>query len=80
MARDSRYDILFTPIKIGPKIAKNRFYQVPHCDAMGYGEHHGDIAHRRMKAGRRMGRHLHRAMQHPSELLRRTLWRAPTVE
>ena len=50
MARDPRYDILFTPIKIGPKIAKNRFYQVPHCNAMGYGEHHGDVAHRRMKA------------------------------
>ena len=50
MTRDPRYDILFTPIKIGPKIAKNRFYQVPHCNAMGYGEHHGDVAHRRMKA------------------------------
>ena len=50
MARDPRYDILFTPIKIGPKIAKNRFYQVPHCNAMGYTEHHGDVAHRRMKA------------------------------
>ena len=50
MARDPRYDVLFSPIKIGPKIAKNRFYQVPHCDAMGYGEHHGDIAHRKVKA------------------------------
>jgi dimethylamine/trimethylamine dehydrogenase len=50
MARDARYDILFTPIKIGPKTAKNRFYQVPHCDAMGYGEHHGDVAHRKVKA------------------------------
>ncbi len=50
MARDPRYDVLFTPIKIGPKIAKNRFYQVPHCNAMGYTEHHGDVAHRRMKA------------------------------
>ena len=50
MARDPRYDILFTPIKIGPKIAKNRFYQVPHCNAMGYTEHHGDVAHRRTKA------------------------------
>ena len=50
MARDKRYDILFTPVKIGPKTAKNRFYQVPHCNAMGYGEHHGDLGHRRMKA------------------------------
>lgn len=50
MARDPRYDVLFTPVKIGPKVAKNRFYQVPHCNAMGYGEHHGDVAHRKMKA------------------------------
>ena len=50
MARDPRYDVLFTPIKIGPKTAKNRFYQVPHCNAMGYTEHHGDVEHRRVKA------------------------------
>ncbi len=50
MARDPRYDILFEPIKIGPRTAKNRFYQVPHCNAMGYTEHHGDVEHRRMKA------------------------------
>ena len=30
-----RYKVLFDPIKIGPKTAKNRFYQVPH--AMGSG-------------------------------------------
>ena len=36
MARDSRYDILFEPVKIGPVTAKNRFYQVPHCTGMGY--------------------------------------------
>ncbi|MGH6932423.1 MAG: FAD-dependent oxidoreductase, partial [Dongiaceae bacterium] len=35
MARDPRYDILFEPVKIGPKTAKNRFYQVPHCSGMG---------------------------------------------
>ena len=34
--RDSRYDILFEPIKIGPVTAKNRFYQVPHCTGMGW--------------------------------------------
>jgi len=33
--RDSRYDILFEPIKIGPVTAKNRFYQVPHCTGSG---------------------------------------------
>ncbi|MEM8649743.1 MAG: FAD-dependent oxidoreductase [Pseudomonadota bacterium] len=33
--RDSRYDILFEPMKIGPVTAKNRFYQVPHCTGSG---------------------------------------------
>ncbi|MGI9350661.1 MAG: NAD(P)-binding protein [Rhizobiaceae bacterium] len=33
--RDSRYDILFEPVQIGPVIAKNRFYQVPHCTGSG---------------------------------------------
>lgn len=36
MTRDSRYDILFEPVKIGPVTAKNRFYQVPHCNGMGH--------------------------------------------
>jgi dimethylamine/trimethylamine dehydrogenase len=36
MARDQRYDILFEPVKIGPKTARNRFYQVPHCNGMGW--------------------------------------------
>lgn len=35
-ARPERYDILFEPVKIGPVTAKNRFYQVPHCNGMGY--------------------------------------------
>jgi dimethylamine/trimethylamine dehydrogenase len=34
--RDPRYDILFEPVKIGPLTAKNRFYQVPHCNGGGY--------------------------------------------
>ena len=34
--RDPRYDILFEPMKIGPLTAKNRFYQVPHCNGGGY--------------------------------------------
>jgi hypothetical protein len=34
MTRDSRYDILFEPVEIGPIRAPNRFYQVPHCKAM----------------------------------------------
>jgi len=36
MTRDPRYDILFEPVKIGPVTAKNRFYQVPHCNGMGW--------------------------------------------
>ena len=35
MARDPRYDILFEPVRIGPVVAKNRFYQPPHCNGMG---------------------------------------------
>ena len=30
------YAALFEPIQIGPKQAKNRFYQVPHCNGMGW--------------------------------------------
>ena len=36
ISRDPIYDILFEPLKIGPLTAKNRFYQVPHCNGMGY--------------------------------------------
>jgi dimethylamine/trimethylamine dehydrogenase len=28
--------ILFEPVRIGPVTARNRFYQVPHCNGMGY--------------------------------------------
>ncbi len=35
MTRESRHDILFEPVKIGPVTAKNRFFQVPHCNGMG---------------------------------------------
>lgn len=34
MARDPRYDILFEPVKIGPVTARNRFFQMPHCNGM----------------------------------------------
>jgi len=30
MSRDLRFDILLEPLKIGPVIAPNRFYRVPH--------------------------------------------------
>lgn len=30
------FDILFEPVPIGPVIAPNRFYQVPHCNGLGH--------------------------------------------
>ena len=36
MPRDPRYDILFEPVPIGPVVARNRFFQVPHCNGMGH--------------------------------------------
>ncbi len=35
MSTESRYDVLFEPVRIGPVTARNRFYQVPHCTGMG---------------------------------------------
>jgi dimethylamine/trimethylamine dehydrogenase len=49
MSRDPRYDILFEPVKIGPVIAKNRFYQVPHCNGGGYRDPSAAAAMRRVK-------------------------------
>ncbi|MDW2980478.1 FAD-dependent oxidoreductase [Rhodanobacter sp. KK11] len=48
--RDPRYDILFTPLKIGPVTAKNRFFQVPHCNGMGHAMPLAHAAMREMKA------------------------------
>ena len=50
MARDPRYDILFEPIRMGPVTAKNRFFQVPHCNGMGMSFPSAMIAMRRIKA------------------------------
>ena len=36
MSRDPRYDILFEPVRLGPVTARNRFFQVPHCNGMGH--------------------------------------------
>ena len=44
--RDPRYDILFEPLRIGPVVAKNRFFQVPHCNGMG---HQMPLAHAAMR-------------------------------
>ena len=48
--RDPRYDILFEPMKIGPVTAKNRFYQVPHCNGGGYRDPSAAAAMRGSKA------------------------------
>ncbi|MDE3831117.1 NAD(P)-binding protein [Sinorhizobium meliloti] len=50
MSRDSRFDILFEPVKIGPVTARNRFYQVPHCSGMGYRYPNAEAHLRGMKA------------------------------
>ncbi len=50
MTRDPRYDILFEPVRIGPVTARNRFYQVPHCNGMGYRDVSALAAMRGMKA------------------------------
>jgi dimethylamine/trimethylamine dehydrogenase len=48
--RDPRYDILFEPVQIGPVRAKNRFFQVPHCNGMGYARPRSHAAMRGIKA------------------------------
>ena len=48
--RDPRYDILFEPMAIGPLTAKNRFYQVPHCNGGGYRDPSAAAAMRATKA------------------------------
>jgi dimethylamine/trimethylamine dehydrogenase len=35
VTRDPRHDVLFEPLRIGPKTLRNRFYQVPHCVGFG---------------------------------------------
>ena len=50
MPRNPRYDILFEPLRIGPKIAKNRFFQVPHASGMTNAAPHARAAFRETKA------------------------------
>ena len=47
---DSTYSILFEPMKIGPVTARNRFFQVPHCNGMGHLRPQADAATRAIKA------------------------------
>lgn len=48
--RASYYDVLFEPIAIGAFEAKNRFYQVPHCNGGGYRDPSAAAAMRAVKA------------------------------
>ena len=48
--QSSRYDVLFEPVRIGPLTTKNRFFQVPHCNGMGYRDPSAQAAMRRVKA------------------------------
>ncbi|HMK86098.1 MAG TPA: FAD-dependent oxidoreductase [Steroidobacteraceae bacterium] len=50
MRIESRYEVLFEPVRIGPVTSKNRFYQVPHCTGMGYALPRTLAAMRGMKA------------------------------
>ena len=49
-ATDDRYAILFESVKIGPKVAPNRFFQVPHCNGLGHLRPRAEAANRAMKA------------------------------
>jgi dimethylamine/trimethylamine dehydrogenase len=50
MPRDPRFDVLFEPVRIGPKVAPNRFFQVPHASGMTNAAPHVRAAFRGMKA------------------------------
>ncbi len=45
-----RYNVLFEPVRIGPVTAKNRFYQTPHANGMGYMRPRSATAMRAIKA------------------------------
>ena len=55
MPRDARYDLLFEPIAIGPKILKNRFFQVPQCTGAGSSTAGRQCHAPRGQGGRRLG-------------------------
>ncbi|MFT4959287.1 MAG: dimethylamine/trimethylamine dehydrogenase [Paracoccaceae bacterium] len=50
MSTSNDYSVLFEPVKIGPVTARNRFYQVPHCNGMGHLRPKAEAAMRAMKA------------------------------
>jgi len=50
MSQDSRYQILFEPLAIGPVTAPNRFFQVPHCNGLGHARPFAEARNRGIKA------------------------------
>ena len=64
---ESPYDILFEPVQIGPVTAPNRFYQVPHCNGMGYRMPEVAGSHAGHQGRRRLGRGLHRRGRDPPQ-------------
>ena len=50
MPRDPRHDVLFEPLRIGPKTLRNRFYGVPHCSGYGTEKPGSQAAFRGVKA------------------------------
>ena len=50
MANTNPYAKLFEPVRIGPVVARNRFYQVPHCCGLGHVRPHAHAAMRGIKA------------------------------
>src|SRR5262249_26425449 len=44
------YAILFEPVAIGPLVTKNRFFQMPHYNGMGYRDPSAEAAMRKIKA------------------------------
>lgn len=47
---DPRHAVLFEPITIGPKVLRNRFYQVPHAAGFGSAQPRSQAAFRAIKA------------------------------
>jgi dimethylamine/trimethylamine dehydrogenase len=50
VSRKPRHDVLFEPVRIGPKTLRNRFYQVPHCTGFGVEKPWTQARHRSLKA------------------------------
>ena len=50
MTRNPRHDVLFEPLRIGPKTLRNRFYQVPHCTGFGVQKPGSQARYRATKA------------------------------